>query len=208
MGAVLLALSLAGAAMARERAAPGRFDYYLLSLSWSPAHCATEGERAEPTQCAPGRRFGFVVHGLWPQYERGWPQYCARTGRLAAETIERMLPIMPSRDLIAHQWRKHGTCQGGDAEAYFATIRQAFARVRIPAPLTAPPAPVATTVAELERLFARANPGLDGDMIAVRCTGRRLAEVQICLDKDLDYRPCAPDVRDRCRGTVTVPPTR
>lgn len=206
---VLLALSLAGIATAQEQGAPGRFDYYLLSLSWSPVYCAAADERAEAEQCGPGRRYGFVVHGLWPQYEKGWPQFCARTGRLAAATVERMLPIMPSRDLIAHQWRKHGSCQGGDAETYFTSTRQAYERVRIPAPLNAPSAPLVTTVVELERMFAQVNPGLDGRMIAVRCKGQRLAEVQICLDRDLGYRPCADDVRDRCRrGNVTVPPVR
>jgi ribonuclease T2 len=39
----------------------GQFDYYLLSLSWSPAFCLQSPGAAE---CDGPRRFGFIVHGL------------------------------------------------------------------------------------------------------------------------------------------------
>ena len=34
------------------------------------------GRPDDRQQCAPGRRFAFVVHGLWPQYTKGWPEFC------------------------------------------------------------------------------------------------------------------------------------
>ena len=54
---------------------PGQFDYYVLALSWSPSYCAGEAGQNDQQQCAPGRRFAFVVHGLWPQYNKGWPEF-------------------------------------------------------------------------------------------------------------------------------------
>ena len=72
---------LAGPASAQDRRqnAPGDFDFYVLSLSWSPSFCEAARERgntgrSQQVQCG-GRPFSFVVHGLWPQYERGFPDY-------------------------------------------------------------------------------------------------------------------------------------
>ena len=84
---------------------PGRFDYYSLVLSWSPTFCAT-AQRPDEQQCNPrdGRRFAFVLHGLWPQYERGFPQDCPSASRpfVPQHTIDRMSGAMPSRGLIIH----------------------------------------------------------------------------------------------------------
>lgn len=200
----------AGMALARERGEPGRYDYLVLSLSWSPSFCGDVGDKTEPMQCAPGRNHGFVVHGLWPQYDRGSPEYCAAARRLPPALVESMLPLMPSRSLIAHQWRKHGTCFGDGPEAYFSATRAAAQRVRVPSALRAPSVPLRLGVAELEGLFAQTNPGLDGGAIAVRCKGADLVEVQICLDRGLAFRRCAADVRDRCRKDkpLVVPPVR
>ncbi len=206
-GILLLSLALAGAARAQDRGEPGRFDYWLLALSWSPAFCAT-AKQPPASQCGPGRRFGFVVHGLWPQYETGWPAFCAAPTPLPDPLVEDMLPIMPSRDLVAHQWKKHGTCAGSAAEDYFAATRDAYARLRIPAPLQAPQRPLSLTTAEIEAMFAAANPGLGGDMVAVTCRGRRLSEVRVCMDKDLNFRSCGRDLRDTCRAAVEVRPVR
>ncbi|MCB1968558.1 MAG: ribonuclease, partial [Candidatus Accumulibacter sp.] len=52
------------------------FDFYVLALSWSPAYCLIEGDRANKQQCAEERDLGFVVHGLWPQFESGYPEFC------------------------------------------------------------------------------------------------------------------------------------
>ena len=77
-----------------------------------------EGED-DTQQCGGARAFSFIVHGLWPQYRRGWPDYCdVDTAYVPEELIGEMLDIMPSRRLIIHQWRKHGTCSGLDPDDY------------------------------------------------------------------------------------------
>ena len=80
---VLPGLAAFGTASAQDRRqnAPGEFDFYVLSLSWSPSFCAAAEERGNSgrsqAQCGE-RPFSFVVHGLWPQYDRGFPEYCKR----------------------------------------------------------------------------------------------------------------------------------
>src|SRR5262245_819748 len=58
------------------RGQAGVFDYYLLALSWSPTYCAERRGTAYDQQCdvRQGRPYAFVLHGLWPQNERGWPE--------------------------------------------------------------------------------------------------------------------------------------
>ena len=97
---------VAGAAFARghghheqSSGTSGQFDYYLMSLSWSPSFCATHPEVTE--QC--GKGYGFVLHGLWPQNRDGsWPQHCASNATPDEATIARTLAFMPSRHLIEH----------------------------------------------------------------------------------------------------------
>ena len=95
--------------------APGEFDFYVLSLSWSPSYCEEAEERgnsgrSQAQQCG-GRPFSFVVHGLWPQYERGFPEYCQRPSpRLGRNIMTSMLDLMPAPGLIYNEWDKHGTC--------------------------------------------------------------------------------------------------
>lgn len=202
-GGLLLAvwLALAGAAAAQQPGRPGTFDYWLLALTWSPTWCLDNGG----AQCRTGNRLGLVVHGLWPQYESGWPEYCAAPGKLPAGVVDAMLPLMPSRALVEHEWTRHGTCSGLDAPRYFEATRAAHARIAVPEPLRRPDGTRTFTLPELERLFAEANPGLDGTMVAVLCRGRFLSEIRVCLDKEMNYRPCARDVRDRCRANIEVP---
>jgi ribonuclease I len=115
VAALLIALlCMPDSASARHRnrdteAPPGEFDYYLLSLSWSPAFCLSSPGAAE---CDGPRRYGFIVHGLWPQNERGWPQYCNVHVPVPDEVVQAMAEIMPSRQLVYHEWSAHGTCSG------------------------------------------------------------------------------------------------
>lgn len=184
----------------------GGFDYYVLSLSWSPAFCAADGARS-PDQCGPGRHYGFVVHGLWPQNERGYPASCPDAAPLPAGLDAKMLDLMPSLGLVRHEWQKHGSCSGLAPDRYFSRVRAAFAAVKIPASLRAPTGPVEADLAQVERLFVDANPGLAPEMLAVQCK-RFISEVRVCLDKELKFRRCGSDVRDSCRGRTTFPPVR
>lgn len=198
--ACLLAALLAAPARAES------FDYYLLSLSWSPEYCSGAPRHHEP-QCA--RPYAFVAHGLWPQYDRGgYPRGCAAQGRVSDATIERLLPIMPSRPLIIHEWRSHGACTGLTADDYFARIERAYASLRIPARYAQLGAPLSVDPAELKQELIRSNPGLPLRGIAVQCSGQYLQEVRVCLDRNLQPRACARDVRDHCGRSATLRPVR
>ncbi|MEJ8572189.1 ribonuclease T2 [Microbaculum marinum] len=202
---------LAGPVAARAgQDVPGDFDFYVLALSWSPSYCEAEGDRADRFQCAGGRPYHFVVHGLWPQYERGWPQYCRPAGAPPSEPMVRaMLDIMPSPGLVRHEWDKHGTCAGLPVEGYFETLRKARGKVRIPPAFEGIAAYTMVTPADVETAFRTANPGIAADAIAVTCDSRRLREVRICLTKSLEYRSCEEVDRKSCRlQRAVMPPAR
>ena len=186
----------------------GAFDYYVLSLSWSPEHCAAGARHADDPQCATPRRYGFVLHGLWPQYESGYPQSCATGVSLSSTTVDSMLDVMPNPQLVRHEWSKHGTCSGLTPEAYFATARTAYTAVKIPAPYNAPPTAFQTSASDIEQAFRGANAGLEPSETAVLCAGKFLQEVRVCLDKNLHPRPCGRDVRDACKGSIIVRPIK
>ncbi|WP_415130147.1 ribonuclease T2 family protein [Paracoccus sp. (in: a-proteobacteria)] len=201
--ALSLALGLASVAVAED--APGRFDYYVLSLSWSPNWCDRQGQNEKAEQCDPGRRLGFVVHGLWPQYERGWPSDCRSPLRNPSrrETAA-MADIMGSAGLAWYQWKKHGSCAGLMVEDYFALLRRAAAGIKTPPELaemrrdTTLPSPV------VEAAFLRANPSLMADGVTVTCQSRALQEVRICLTKNLQPRACGADARKDCAGDLKI----
>jgi ribonuclease T2 len=76
----------------------GVFDYFVLALSWSPTYCASDAGQNDASQCSPGRRFAFVVHGLWPQHTSGWPEYCDTSESWVEQSnIDAMMPVMPSK---------------------------------------------------------------------------------------------------------------
>ncbi len=190
----------AAAQGAREGAAPGEFDFYVLALSWSPGFCALEGDRKERSQCEPGRGLGFVVHGLWPQYERGYPVSCGSgSGGPPRAALEEAREVYPEEGLARHQWRKHGVCSGLSPLDYVRTVRRARDRVTIPERLATLAGEEVATALDVERAFAEANPGLRPDMMAVHCPRRMLQEVRVCLDRDLrGFRRCPEVDRNGC----------
>jgi len=216
-GLLVIALLIgAGTASAQDRRqnTPGEFDYYVLSLSWSPSFCEEAAERggggrSQQAQCG-GRPFSFVVHGLWPQYEHGFPEYCDRSAEwLDRRIMTSMLDLMPAPGLIFNEWKKHGTCSGLGAQAYFETIRKARAAVKIPEEYLQLNDTKTVAPAEIEAAFVKANPGLGPSAIAVTCDRTRLGEVRICMSKDLQFRPCDEIDRRACRrDQVVMPPMR
>jgi len=201
------------AAQDRRQNTPGEFDFYVLSLSWSPSFCEEASERGtsgrSQVQCGE-RPFSFVVHGLWPQYERGFPNYCQRPApRLDRNIMTSMLDLMPAPGLIYNEWDKHGTCSGLGDRAYFETIRKARAGIKIPAEYLQLNEAKTIAPADVEDAFVKINPGLTAAAIAVTCNRTRLSEVRICLSKDLQFRPCEEIDRRGCRrDQVTMPPMR
>jgi len=200
------------------RGAPtGDFDLYILALSWSPGFCASGGEDRAGDQCSSGSGLGFVVHGLWPQYERGYPTYCGPQGRSPqGRDLDAVAGVMPSVGLARYQWRKHGSCSGMAPSSYFEAVAAVFAKVRIPPDYQGEGLERPTDPLSVERAFAMANPGLRPEMMAVGC-GRSesgstvLQEVRICLTRDLrEFRPCPDEVeRATCRArSIIVPEVR
>ena len=193
--------------------APGQFDFYLLALSWSPSYCEASQERAPnraPDQQCGGRPFSFVVHGLWPQYEQGFPAFCqVPAPRLDRNIVGSMLDLMPSPRLIFHEWDRHGTCSGLSASAYFETVRKARAVMKIPADYVDLDKPIMVTPEEVAEAFVKANPGLPRGSIAVACDSKRLSEVRICLNKDFSFHDCAEVTRRACkRDKIAMPAVR
>ncbi|SET61331.1 ribonuclease T2 family protein [Oceanicella actignis] len=201
--------ALSGPILADRQRPAGDFDHYILALSWSPAWCAQEGRARGAEQCAPGRRLGFVLHGLWPQYERGWPAWC-RSGRRDPSRAESaaMADIMGSAGLAWHQWKKHGRCTGLSAGDYYALMRQAWARVVRPEALRRLERAVRIDARVIEQAFLEANPELTPDAITIVCRDGAIREVRICLNKDLSPRPCAPESARDCRGMARLDPPR
>jgi ribonuclease T2 len=206
VGAVCFALAAANGAAAQGRAGTsGEFDFYVLALSWSPGFCERDG--GSRPQCEIGRKLGFVVHGLWPQYERGYPTSCGPEREAPRAALAEADGVFPSVALARHEWRKHGTCSGLSPSEYFRATRRARDQVAIPDPLVAPKADGETTPLSVERAFAATNPGLRPDMMSVVCRRGALDEVRICFDRTLSrFRSCPEVDRDSsCRvGPIRV----
>lgn len=207
--ALLLAASFTTHARESGPGAAAPFDYYVLSLSWSPQYCASPAGRDDRVQCE-GRRYGFVAHGLWPQHERGSPEFCGTTQprQVKPQIVDEYLPIMPSPRLIDHQWKKHGTCSGLTQEQYFRATRQAFDGFRVPKAFE-DGTMIRTRRDTVLARIRESNPHLPASAIALRCKGSDLAEVRVCLSRDLRPQTCGTDVRGSCpRDEIRVRPIR
>ncbi|MEO1139789.1 MAG: ribonuclease T2 [Pseudomonadota bacterium] len=180
-----------------ERA--GAFDYYVLSLSWSPTWCALEGDARGSPQCDAEHDHGWVLHGLWPQYHRGWPAHCPTVERPPSRTMTNaMADIMGTSGLAWYQWKKHGTCSGLSAPDYYALTRQAYGQINRPEVFRKLKDPVKLPASVVEAAFLKANPQLKADMLTITCREGRIQEVRACLSKDLDPVPCGRDVIRDC----------
>ena len=201
---LLLVLALALPAHAEDDAA-GDFDYFVMALTWSPNWCALEGDARRDDQCDARHAYGFTLHGLWPQYETGYPSGCRSTQRdpSRAETAA-MTDIMGSGGLAWYQWKKHGRCTGLTAHDYFATARRAYGALRLPDVFQRLTRRITLPARVVEDAFVEANPALPRDAITVTCDAGMIQEVRLCLTKDLAPRRCGDDVIRDCRMTDAV----
>ena len=201
---LLLLLALALPAHAQDDAA-GDFDYYVTALTWSPNWCALTGDARRDDQCDARHAYGFTLHGLWPQYESGYPSDCRSAQRdpSRAETAA-MTDIMGSGGLAWYQWKKHGRCTGMTARDYFATARRAYGAVRLPDVFQQMNRRITLPASVVEDAFVDANPALPRDAITVTCDAGMIEEVRVCLTKDLAPRRCGDDVIRDCRLTDAV----
>lgn len=197
----LLTTGLTGAPAARaagERA--GDFDYYVMALGWSSNWCATEGDARRDAQCDPGRGLTFTLHGLWPQFETGWPSYCHTNARdPSRRESAAMADIMGGAGLAWYQWKKHGRCAGLSAQDYYATMRRAYDRVTIPPVFRQLTRDITLPASVVEDAFIEANPGLTRDQITITCQNGMIQEVRMCLTRDLQPRRCGADTIRDCR---------
>ena len=193
----------------RRQNTPGQFDYYVLALSWSPSFCETATGNARRQQCG-ARPFSFVVHGLWPQYERGFPESClVPSPRLERNIMRSMLDLMPASGLVYHEWDQHGTCSGLQPREYFDLVRRAREKLKIPEQYSHPTVPLSVTPSQVIDAFLSANDGLSPEGITVACDRRRLREVRVCFTRDLKYRDCSPSAQRACRSErLIMPPVR
>ncbi len=184
----------------------GQFDYYLLSLSWSPSYCLTHPD--DRAQCG-SKGFGFVLHGLWPQFDSGgYPQNCATSSPMTPEADAIGRSIYPSPNLVGHEWDRHGTCSGMDAVNYFKTADRAAAAVKIPAVFEAPATSLQMSDTAIISAFHANNPSLPANALAVECSRGQLSEVRVCLTRDLKTRDCGRGVRSNCSGVVQIRSSR
>jgi ribonuclease T2 len=204
---VLIGLALLPAPLRAEGERAGAFDYYVMALGWSATWCALEGDARGDPQCDAGRGFSFTLHGLWPQYEDGWPSYC-RTGAQDPSRGETaaMADIMGGAGLAFYQWKKHGRCSGLAAADYFALMRRAYDAVVIPPVLSGLPQEVTLPANVVEEAFLESNPALTADMITITCDAGMIGEARLCLTKALTPRPCGADVIRDCRLQDAVMP--
>ncbi|ADO41409.1 ribonuclease T2 family protein [Ketogulonicigenium vulgare] len=205
---LMLLMTLALPVQAQQRGTAGDFDYYVMALSWSPTWCALEGDASASPQC--DGTHGWVLHGLWPQYERGWPQDChsAYTPPSRAQTAA-MADIMGTSGLAWYQWNKHGACAGLPPRDYFALARSAYDSIAKPTAFERLQRPIELPASLVEDAFMQENQGLLADQITITCRAGRIQEVRICLTRDLDPRQCGADViRDCTLDNALMSPVR
>lgn len=125
-----LILSLTALTTRAEGERAGDFDYYVLALSWSANWCALEGDARNSPQCDTREDHGWILHGLWPQFHRGYPSNCKTSKRAPTRSMTAdMAGIMGTGGLAWHQWKKHGTCTDLSATDYYALSREAYASI-------------------------------------------------------------------------------
>lgn len=178
----------------------GKFDYYVMSLSWSPTFC--ESHQTNP-QC--DKHPGFVLHGLWPQFQSGgYPQHCSTRETLTEESRALGVTVFPTEQLMVHEWQTHGTCNGTSAIDYLRTAQSAHDSIKVPPQLEPGGNKKAMTAQQIAKLVRDANPAVTARSLAIVCGNKELAEVRICLAKhDLKPIPCGNKVSSSC-GTAPV----
>lgn len=208
--AALVSLAMAPAALAQSfqcvvpgklaPQAPPRIDGpirrtvvggYTLAASWSPEFCHGARDQAGSFQCSGrGGRFGFVLHGLWPESQFGQPpQWCSIQPRPRLEDLRANLCMSPSTSLLEHEWAKHGSCMAATPLEYFGTARKLWQALQWP-DADKLSYRKDLTVGDLRQAFLAANPGWSANAVAILTSGNDwLREIQLCYGRD--QRPAA-----------------
>ena len=183
---------------AKPPPATGRGPEYVLALTWQPAFCQTNQRRPE-CRGQTRSRFDadhFSLHGLWPQprsnvycgvsrreQNRSWSRIPALD--LSAGTRAELGQKMPGSrsNLQRHEWLKHGTCYGADAERYFSDALALLDQVNGSAvrALFADNLGGRLTAVEIRAEFDRAFGRGAGAKVSIGCKRGMIAELQLHL---------------------------
>ena len=188
-----------------------RFAFYVRARSWGPGFCGVGGgDEKGRDQCRRGTGTGFTVHGLWPQYDRGFPSDCRGNTNPPRAALAATDGVYPDQGLARYEWRKHGTCSGLSPSDYFAAAKGARDAVIVPERFKDPHGDQHLAPVDVVRALTDANPRLRPGMLAAVCRSGTLEEVRICFSKDLkSFQACPEGARGECRGgDMDVPPVR
>jgi ribonuclease T2 len=183
--------------------------FHMLAVTWMPETCKAGGDGQGDLACDSENRFGWTLHGLWPNADgKPYPRFCRPATQVSEATIRANLCRTPSVDLVQHEWAAHGTCGWETPEAYFAQAAALYDGLKRPDPTALAPGARGPTAGQLRDAFATANPGLPRQAVYVAvASGNRLREVRICHDLQFKAAACpvgglgAPD-----RVVLTVEP--
>ena len=202
MRKLIFTLMIMAGALHADCEKAGKFDYYVLALSWTPTWCALEGDARGSEQCDASKDFGWTLHGLWPQFHQGWPSYCNTIERQPSRSMTNgMSDIMGTSGLAWHQWKKHGTCSGLSARDYYALSREAYGKINRPALFRKLKEPVKVPAQVIEEAFLNENPSLKANTLTITCKQGRIQEARVCFSKALDPVPCGRDTIKDCSMT-------
>lgn len=180
---------------------------YVLSLSWSPEFCRTRTDSPRHARQCSGQSgsFGLIVHGLWPQSARSWPQWCAaRSARPSGAQLARQMCVQPSAQLAMRQWAKHGSCLTDTPDRYFRITRILHRSLRWP-DLDRLSRKEGLTAGDIRMAWMQANPHWRREMIAVQLNERGwLEELRLCYGRD--WMPAA--CRRSARGAADDAPAK
>ena len=210
LAAVLLALVPTSAfAQAYQCAAPARIaplrpirpdgpvvrtaiSHYTLAVSWSPEFCRGPRAAGNALQCGGSAgRFGFILHGLWPESNSGpAPQWCALTPLPSPQLLRQNICMTPAPQLLAHEWAKHGSCMARTPEGYFKVAGILWRSLRHPDMERISRRPD-LTAGELRRSFVAANRGWKTEAVGIALGPRGwLRELRLCYGRDFMPKAC------------------
>ena len=211
------------------------YDYLMLSQHWLPSMCLGLEAGYDSTvthqagaRCTSETSSVLAIHGLWPNYQAGFPQCCGSALPLDPQAVRAWPEDLRARlqaqqpdpttsdfdaaicEIYNHEWQKHGTCfvdtvdTDADARSYFEVGIELADRLARPTVQLNAWAGSTRRRAEIEALYPKA--------VQVLCDSRqedRLLEIHTCWSRELEMVDCAPTAGfgalKACGEEVTLP---